>query len=56
MSAAESKKIMATGNSENYVTVEFNNTTTAAQIRELILNRVGLFLPSLKVYRLKDFS
>ena len=41
--ASEVKKIMATGNSEHYVTVEFNNATTAAQIRELILNRVNLF-------------
>jgi hypothetical protein len=45
MSAASEVKIMATGNFENYVTVEFGNTTTAAQIRELILTRVSLCLP-----------
>ena len=47
---------MATGNSEHYVTVEFNNTTTAAQIRELILNRVSFIFAFLKVYQLMDFS
>ena len=44
--ASEVKKVMATHNSEHYVTVELNNTATAAQIRELILSKVRLFLPS----------
>ena len=38
--------IMATVDSERYVTVEFNSTTTAVQIRELILSRVSLLMPS----------
>ena len=43
---SEVKKIMATVDAERYVTVEFNSTMTAAQIRELILNRVSLLMLS----------
>ncbi|KAF8807311.1 Pkinase-domain-containing protein [Phlegmacium glaucopus] len=41
--ASEVKKIMATVDSERYVTVELNSTRTAAQIRELILSRLNIY-------------